>query len=57
MAYRMIVLIKNWYGDGGHQSVSSEFVLSAGSIIQNCYVQVFRRYGPLLGFSFGDFAD
>ena len=34
MAYRMIVLIKNWYGDGGHQSVSSEFVLSAGSILK-----------------------
>ena len=38
MAYRMIVLIKNWYGDGGHQSVSSEFVLSARSILKKKYV-------------------
>ena len=34
MAYRMIVLIKNRYGDGGHQSVSSEFVLSTRSILK-----------------------
>ena len=51
MAYRMIVLIKNRYGDGCHQSVSGEFVLPTGGVLKmkkKTYINKSAKY--IIGF-------
>ena len=50
MAYRMIVLIKNRYGDGCHQSVSGEFVLPTGGVLKMKKIYINKSAKYIIGF-------